>query len=165
MILSDRMWRAIPGTLLPLRVFMGVQMLLYGMAYLWVGTAHRFYSRMVAMDLGELWLVGLTVGGGWLLLSAVCEGWVRMKAATIPRRVTLNGLIVGIGRTRFCCYYFCGSVWGGLGVGSWGDPTRTLMDWMAPTFIIFLTWMAVNDAYQRRKYWIAHPQPTFALGK
>lgn len=164
MTLSDRVWKAFAGTLIPLRVFIGAQMMVFGLSYFWTGPQHHFYVNLISTPFGHLWLVFLVFGGTWMVVSALCEAWVRTRALSIPRWVSLNPWVVFMGRTRFCCYYFAGAIWGGLSFGAWEDGDPKLMDIMAPLYIVFLTWAAVNDAYQRRKYWTAQATPRFVLG-
>lgn len=162
LLMTDRMWKAFCGTMIPSRVLMGVQMVIYGAAYWYVEKGQYFYQRLIDGPFGFMWIVVLVGCGMWLVTSAVAEGWVRLKAQTIRRRVELPTAVVAYGRTRFFCYFFVVSLWAALCFNSWGDGVPKMMDLFAPVYVVFLTWAAVNDAYQRRK---ARSRHVSVLGK
>lgn len=164
MILPDRVWKAFIGTLIPVRVFMGCQMLLYGAAYFFVEKGH-FYDSLLRHEGGFLWILGLGVGGVWMVASALCESWVRVKGLQVPHMVKLPRAAVFLSRSRFTCYFFAGVLWSSLTFNTWVDGIVRVLDFMGPLYVVFITWAAVNDAYQRRKIWLSRATPVFVLGK
>lgn len=165
MLLSDKMWKAFAGTMIPVRMMIGMQMLAYAAAFWWTEGAHPMYQAMLAMLGGGWWVVAMGFGGAWMLTSATCEGFIRIKSLDVPRWVELNPTVICVGRTRFCSYLFAGAVWGGLCYSSWTDEISRPLDFTGPVFLMFITWATVNDAYQRRKHSIARAQPAFVLAK
>ncbi len=147
--LTERVLRAWAGTMIPLRVFMGLQMLVYVLNF-YIRSDPPSHSSILFQPYGWLWLLGLGGGGLWLMASAGAEGWMRIQNALCPWKVC-PVLLEWVSRSRFTCYFFCGCLWSGNIFNSWMDGRISLMDSMSPVFLLFLVRTSVNDATQRRK--------------
>lgn len=134
--------------MIPLRLFMGLQMLMYG--------------AMGALNPTELreaywfddtcwiwWVVLLMVGGFWLSTFAALEiyaGWNWRGLGTKKCRMCVKASSVA----RIPGYFFCGAVWAGLGYKLLWDDHFQVIDVMAPTFMLFLLFIAYKDACKKR---------------
>lgn len=150
MQLTERVLKAWAGTMIPLRTFMGLQMMVYALSVWGQSLPSRFKAVMVDQPYGELWLLGLGGAGLWIVASAGAEGWTRIQNAMCPWKVC--PLILNIlSNSRFYSYFFAGCVWLDIMFEMWLDGYSSIMDHLAPLFLFFLVWAAVNDATQQRK--------------
>lgn len=134
--------------MIPLRLFMGLQMLMYG-----VMCAHNPSELRAAYWFDESgwvwWVVLLVIGGLWLAVFAALEiyaGWNWRGLGTKHCRSCIKASSVA----RIPGYFFCGAVWAGLGFKLLWDEHFQAVDIMAPTYMLFLLFIAYKDACKKR---------------
>lgn len=151
MYLTDRVLKAWTGTMIPLRMFMAVQMMIYGIAYFVVPPIPGgFYESLVDVPHGWLWIFGMGSAGLWMMTSALVEGWLRVENANTPwARFPLYLRLIS--NSRFASYFFTGCLWFGVTFNLWMSAVYQITSLIGPVFIVFISWAAVNDATQRRK--------------
>lgn len=128
--------------MLPLRLFLAVQMLGYGTMALWASPWRM--ADAITDSGGWIWGLLLFSGGVWVLTLALLDHYLN----PLTRRLAVSKVLT---KLRMFGYYFSGSVWSGLGYTTLLDDKLQFADYMAPSFAGFLLFMAFKDACVKRK--------------
>lgn len=138
---------------IPLRLFLGVQILLFGLVSLIGG---RTPSSFVETGDGHAyaWSLMIILAGTCLLLSCSLDLLV-MWAHGGGRKVD-KGVVVFLRQFRFHGYILAGAVWGGFGYLTMFDGLYTVVDLQTPVYMVFLAWVALEDACRTREVQQGH---------
>lgn len=134
--------------MIPLRLFMGVQMVAYGLLTYFAEPWHL--SVILTEKSGWIWSALIAFGGLWMASSAlidlylanVWQGFGKAKYRTAA---------VWLAKERLLGFYFSGAVWAGLGYNTLVEGQVHASDFMAPSFVVFLFFLAFKDACRKRK--------------
>jgi hypothetical protein len=134
--------------MIPLRLFMGVQMAGYGMILLFAAPLN--FSTTINETNGWMWSAMILFGGLWMVASAavdmyLAEHWRGLGKAKYRKMASL------LAKERMLGYYFSGAVWAGLGYHTVMDGRATATDYLAPSYVVFLLFLAFKDACRKRK--------------
>lgn len=138
---------------IPLRLFLGVQILLFGIVSLIEG---RTPSSFVGTDEGHVyvWAWMIALAGGGLVLSCSLDLLV-MWAHGGGHKVD-KGIVAFLRQFRFHGYILAGAVWGGFGYLTMFDGLYTVVDLQTPVYMAFLAWVALEDACRTREVHQGH---------
>lgn len=139
--------------MIPLRLFMGLQMIIYGVV-LWF-TPDDLRNAYLFEEHGWMWIVLLVSGGVWLAAFAALEiyaGWNWRGLGKKSCRTCIKASSVA----KVPGYFYCGAVWAGLGYQLLWDGQYQTVDFMAPTYLLFLLFIAYKDACKKRSRVLRH---------
>ena len=135
--------------MIALRLFMGFQMLMYGVMCAF--NPSELHGAYWFDESGWKWWVALLIiGGVWLALFAALEIyaiWNCRGLGTKKCRICVKASSVA----RIPGYFFCGAVWAGLGFTLLFDGHIQTVDIMAPAYMLFLLFIAYKDACKKRR--------------
>ena len=135
------------SNVIPLRLFMGVQMLVYGI--LCAIDPKDLRGAYLYDQYGWIWIVLLVTGGLWLAVLAAMEiyaGWYwrGLGKKSCRRCLKVSRILTVPG------YFYAGAVWAGLGYKLVVDGHFQTVDFMAPVYLLFLLFVAYKDACAKR---------------
>lgn len=131
-----------------LRMFMGLQTIAFGVLYM-VADEHTKHLLMGNTNHSETWAYLLQIGGAWLVVLSLIDFYVNHTwkgfGTKFKRWWVSHTFYLKVGGS-----FFSGISWVGLGSVALWDSKFSLIDFMAVTFIIFLTFIMYVDAKRTR---------------
>jgi hypothetical protein len=135
-----------PCQFLPLRLFMGLQMLGWGVLVHFSNP----WNLGDFWDSGWMWSALLVAGGLWVTIVCLVDiylgrSWKGFGTAWKRRLHYSLDKFVALG------YFFAGSVWGAVGTHTLLDSRFQAVDFICPMYMFFFLYLAFKDACKKRE--------------
>lgn len=144
----------------PLRMFMGLQMIGWGVLI----EVRGAWSLEASVATDWLWPFTMVTAGAWIVVAAMAESYVRTvwpRVWTPAQRVKYRHLMT----YTVMGYFFGGAAWGGVATNAMYERTFQDLDFLCPLFMLFLFYLAFTDASKKRKGTEANNEKTKKSGR